>query len=186
MHSFSTLTLATERMTLRPLDAADAPALFAIFSDPAVARYGSSPPWAALDVAQERIERNRRSAADGSALSLGLFRRTDGALIGTCTFFHVDEQCRRAEIGYSLAASSWGQGYATEAVDALLAYGFGEMKLNRVEADIDPANAPSARVLERQGFVKEGHLRERWIVGGTKSDSAMYGLLASEFAARRA
>jgi RimJ/RimL family protein N-acetyltransferase len=186
MHAFATLTLTTERLDLRPLVSADAAALFAICSDEAVMRYGSSPAWTDLQMAVDKIEKDRRAAADGLCLKLGLFRRTDGALLGDCTFFQIDEPCRRAEIGYALAASAWGFGFATEAISALLAYGFGELKLNRVEADIDPLNVASARVLERQGFVREGLLRERWIVGGRKSDSAMYGLLAQDYEARRA
>jgi hypothetical protein len=49
--------------------------------------------------------------------------------------------------------------------------------------DIDPRNVPSARILERLGFVKEGYLRERWIVAGEKSDTALFGLLRSEWRA---
>jgi RimJ/RimL family protein N-acetyltransferase len=64
-----------------------------------------------------------------------------------------------------------------EALRALLNYGFSQLKLNRVEADIDPRNEASARSLERLGFSKEGYLRERWIVGEEISDSALYGLL---------
>jgi len=178
------LTLATERLELRPLVPADASALFAICSDEAVMRYGGSPAWTDLQMALDKIEKDRRDAADGVCFRLGLFRRTDDALLGTCTLFHIDEQCRRAEIGYVLAASAWGQGYATEAISALLSHGFGAMGLNRIEADIDPLNVASARVLERQGFVMEGLLRERWIVGDKKSDSALYGLLAQDFEAR--
>lgn len=185
MHPYSVLTLSTDRLELRPLVAGDAPALLEIFSDPAVTRYGSSPPWKDLQVANDAIARDIRSAAEGVCFRLGLFRREDGALIGTCTLFSIDAQCRRAEIGYALAASEWGKGYASEAVTALLAYGFDEMKLNRIEADIDPLNVASARALERQGFVKEGHLKERWIVDGQVSDSVIYGLLASGFQARR-
>ncbi len=68
-----------------------------------------------------------------------------------------------------------------EALRALLGHGFAELGLNRVEADIDPRNAASARSLERLGFKKEGHLRERWIVGDEVSDTATYGLLKSEW-----
>lgn len=185
MHPYSTLTLSTARLELRPLVAADAPAMFEIFSDPAVARYGSSPPWKDLQVAIDTIERDIRSAADGVCFRLGLFRRDDDALLGTCTLFSIDAMCRRAEIGYALASSAWGQGYASEAISALLAHGFDHMKLNRIEADIDPLNVASARALERHGFAKEGLLRERWIVDGQVSDSEFYGLLASEFEARR-
>jgi len=59
--------------------------------------------------------------------------------------------------------------------------GVGELGLRRVEADIDPRNARSAKILERLGFIREGYLRERWVVGGEISDTALYGLLAREF-----
>ena len=62
--------------------------------------------------------------------------------------------------------------------------GFIELSLNRVEADIDPRNAASAKTLERLGFVKEGFLRERWVVDGEVSDSGIYGLLRRDWLAR--
>jgi RimJ/RimL family protein N-acetyltransferase len=68
-----------------------------------------------------------------------------------------------------------------EALLALLNHGFTDWGLNRVEADIDPRNLGSARVLERLGFRREGLLRQRWIVGDEVSDSAWYGLLRSEW-----
>jgi len=68
-----------------------------------------------------------------------------------------------------------------EALQALLDFGFGELDLNRIEADIDPRNSASARTLERLGFTKEGYLRERWIVGEEVSDTALYGLLRREW-----
>jgi RimJ/RimL family protein N-acetyltransferase len=185
VHDFSSLTLATPRLDLRPLTPEDAPSLFAICSDADVMRYGASPPWTDLQTALETIERDRCAALGGMGFGLGLFRRGDGVLIGSCSLFHIDTQCRRAEIGYILSSSAWGSGFATEAVSALLAYAFDEMKLNRIEADIDPLNTASARVLERQGFVQEGLMRERWIVAGRKSDSAWFGLLAADYEASR-
>ena len=185
MTSFSDLTLRTARLYLRPLEADDAAALFAIHSDPVVMRYWSSAPWTELQKAHDFIARDIAAMAAGTALRLGIVRDVDAALIGHCTLFSFDAPCRRAETGYALAVSAWGQGYANEAVSALLDWGFAEMNLNRVEADIDPRNAPSARALERLGFVREGHLRERWIVDGERCDSWMYGLLASDRKALR-
>jgi Acetyltransferase (GNAT) domain len=71
-----------------------------------------------------------------------------------------------------------------EALQAILEFGFGELDLNRIEADIDPRNGASARTLERLGFTKEGYLRERWIVGDEVSDTALYGLLRREWHSR--
>jgi ribosomal-protein-alanine N-acetyltransferase len=74
-----------------------------------------------------------------------------------------------------------GRGYTQEALVALLDYGFSELNLNRVEADIDPRNIGSAKSLERVGFTKEGHLRENCIVNGELTDRALYGLLRREW-----
>ncbi len=121
----------------------------------------------------------------GTRLRLAIERTEDHAVIGTCTLHELNEQCRRAEIGYALGSRSWGRGYMHEALAALLGYAFAELDLNRVEADIDPRHVPSARSLERLGFEKEGYLRERWIVDGEVSDTALYGLLRSDWLARQ-
>jgi ribosomal-protein-alanine N-acetyltransferase len=180
--SFADLTLRTGRLDLRPLVDADADAFFALRSDPVVQRYGSGV-WTDLQQAHTRIADNQRDMAAGQLVELAIVRREDASLLGTCTLFHHDAACRRAEIGYALMVPAWGRGYASEAATALLDWGFAHMGLNRVEADIDPRNAGSARVLERLGFALEGRLRERWIVAGEKSDSAIYGLLAAEWRA---
>jgi ribosomal-protein-alanine N-acetyltransferase len=185
MPAFSNLTLQTSRLDLRPLAPADAQALLALKADPVVMRYGSSPPWSDLREAVDYIERDRHEMAAGKFVQFAIVRREDATFIGVCDLRDFDAQCRRAEVGYSLVVSAWGRGYANESVAALLDWGFEHQDLNRVEADIDPRNASSARALERLGFVREGHLRERWIVGGEKCDSLIYGLLASERRAAR-
>lgn len=174
-------TLSTARLVLRPLADSDAPALMAIFGNPRVMRYWSTPPWTTVDQALRFIERSHHFAQQGDGVRVGITRREGGELIGQCTLFDWQRQNRRAEVGYSLAESAWGQGHATEAMGALLQWGFDTLDLHRVEADLDPRNTPSARLLERLGFVREGHLRERWIVDGEVSDSWLYGLLRREW-----
>ena len=185
MPAFDQLTLRTERLVLRPLRPDDAPALYGMHSDPRVMRYWSGTPWPDATKAHEMIAKDASAMRDGEHVRLGLARADDVELIGTCTLFAFNAQCRRAEVGYALARTAWGRGYMHEALGALLAYGFGELALNRVEADIDPRNAPSAKTLERLGFRQEGYLRERWIVAGEVSDSSLYGLLQREWLARQ-
>ena len=186
MNSFTDVILETRRLRLRIPVAADAGAVFALRSDPVVQRYGSYPPWTAPAEATAWIERNDRAMASGEQAQFAIERREDAVVVGTCSLYALNAQCRRADVGYALALSEWGKGYANEAVTSLLDWGFDRLDLNRVEADIDPRNAPSARALERLGFLREGHLRERWIVGGEVCDSFMYGLLRSDWKARRA
>lgn len=176
-------TLATARLTLRPLTHADVPAIFGLFSDPHVTRYWSRPPMQAPIEARHLVSHVRRGYRTGAAVQLGLELAGTRTVIGTCTLFAFHATSRRAELGYALAHAHWGQGYMHEALARLVAYAFDEIGLHRLEADIDPANAASARTLLRLGFVREGHLRERWIVGDTISDSEIYGLLRHEWLA---
>ena len=107
----------------------------------------------------------------------GIARRDDDALIGTTTLFNLNPAHRRSEIGYILHPEHWGQGLAHEALSALLEYAFGELDLHRLEADTDPGNQGSNRLLERLGFQREGEMRERWLVDGQWADSLFWGLL---------
>lgn len=182
--SFDCVTLDTLRLRLRPLIEADAPQLFAIHSDPLTMRYWSTPPWTDPAEGLRLVERDRKRLADGTAIRFGLEERETAEVIGTCSLHNFHHENRRAEIGYSLNRARWGRGLMHEALGALLTHGFGHLALHRVEADIDPRNLASARSLERLGFVREGILRERWIVGGEICNSAFYGLLRSDWDAR--
>jgi len=181
MPAFDQLTLSTPRLCLRPLRLGDAQALFAIHGDARVVRYWSTQPWTSLDQARALIDADLKALPVGEYVRLALELRATGDVIGTCSLFHLAPQCRRAEMGYALAHAHWGAGLMHEALSALLHYGFGVLGLNRVEADVDPRNAPSVRSLQRLGFLHEGHLRERWIVADEVSDSDLYGLLCRDW-----
>jgi ribosomal-protein-alanine N-acetyltransferase len=181
--TFEKINLHTERLLLRPLTQADAPDLYELRSDPRVMRYHSTMPWQSVELAHALIERDQKAMVEGEYARFGIQRLGDGKFLGSCGLFNLDQQCRRAEIGYELNFAAWGFGYVHEALMKLIAFGFTEMNLNRIEADVAPRNERSARCLERLGFQKEGHLRERWIVGDEVSDSWIYGLLLSEWQA---
>ena len=185
MPAFDQLLLNTPRLRLRPYRSSDAEALFAIYSDVRVMRYWSYPPWPSIDKAHEMIANDATALAAGEHVRLGVETMSDAKLIGHCSLFNFNAQCQRAEIGYGLAFAAWGRGYMHEALTALLDYGFAELALNRVEADVDPRNLASAKALERLGFQNEGLLRERWVVDGEVSDSGIYGLLRRDWLARK-
>lgn len=171
--------LTTERLALRWIDEADAGAQFAVFSDPEVTRYWSRGPWTDPAQAREWIARTLADYRDGTGLRFAVVLAASGETVGNVSLHAFSDQSRRCEVGYALARAHWGKGYATEALAALLDHGFDQLNLNRVEADIDPRNVASARVLERLGFRKEGLMPERWIVQGEMADTAYYGLLRS-------
>lgn len=126
------------------------------------------------------VERDLDQTQSGH-LRLGIELSESSRLIGTCTLFEINDQCRRAELGYMLGSFAWGRGYMREALRSFLSHAFTEMNLNRIEADTDPRNEASQKLLSSLGFTKEGHFRERWIVDGEVSDSAMFGLLHREW-----
>ncbi|MBA4683048.1 GNAT family protein [Pseudomonas sp. MDMC216] len=175
------VTLTTPRLVLRPLQAADAAALFAIFSDPQVMQYWNTPPWDTEAVAQDFIRAEQQAMHDGQRLTLAIVDRESAELIGKCLLFNYEPESRRAEIGFGITSCAWGKGYVQEAASELLRHGFEALELNRVEAEIDPTNTASGRALERLGFSQEGLLRQRWIIDGQVSDSALYGLLSEDW-----
>jgi RimJ/RimL family protein N-acetyltransferase len=101
--------------------------------------------------------------------------------IGFVSLFDIDEASGRAELALWIAPAEQGNGYATAAGRAVLAYAFEERRFNRVTAGALGTNAASRRALEKLGFEREGTLREFFYVGGEYVDRIVSGLLAQEF-----
>jgi ribosomal-protein-alanine N-acetyltransferase len=173
--------ITTSRLALRPVSETDTDALFAIFSNPEVMRYWSTPPLPDRAAATGLFEEIQNGFRQHKALKWGIAQRRDDALIGTATLFNLEFNHRRAEIGYALGRAYWRQGYMNEALKALIVYAFSGLNLHRLEADVDPRNAGSIRTLERLGFQREGFLRERWQVAGEIQDAFFYGLLRPDW-----
>ena len=178
-------TLVSARLCLRGYRGTDVDAMFALYSDPAVMRYWSFPAWTAVAEAEAYLAHAATHAAQGLALPWAIADRVDDRLIGTATLHSLRLDQGRAEIGYALSADRQGRGLASEALRLVLDHAFGPLGLRRIEADVDPRNASSCRLLEALGFAREGLLRDRWQVAGETCDSALYGLLAREHAVAR-
>ena len=174
-------TINATRVTLRWISEADVDALYRIFSDPQVMRYWSTPPLADRNAAVLLLNEIHENFRSQTALKWGIALRSDDTLIGTATLFNFENH--RAEIGYGLARSHWGNGYMHEALQALIVYAFQELGLHRIEADVDPRNSASIRTVERLGFEREGYLRERWQVNGEIQDALFFGLLRTDWEA---
>jgi len=171
----------TERLLLRPLSMSDSGAFHDIFSDAETLQYWSREPITRLEEAESLVQQDMEWSASDSCLCLGVALPDSNLLIGKITLFQINQQNRRAEIGYILERRQWGKGYMTEAVGWLLAYAFNVLKLHRLEADTDPDNIPSLALLENLGFSREGLFRDRWWVHGKWHDSVMLGLLEENY-----
>ena len=178
---FVTTNLETERLILRKLRPEDSDALYAIFSDKQTLEYWGHAPYTQKQQAVTSIQEHLAFWDAGKSLCMAIEHKASAGLIGTISLFNFYEDSRRAEVGYILSRPHWGSGIMSEALVAILGYAFIDLNLNRLEADIDPGNAASARLLKKMGFQLEGLLRERWIVGDLVTDTELYGLLHSDY-----
>src|SRR5688500_18727940 len=99
-------------------------------------------------------------------------------MIGNICLWNISREHHKAEIGYVLSTEYHRKGLMDEAVKQVLEYGFNSMKLHSVQANVNPGNIASIKLLEKNGFVKEAHFRENFFYNGRYLDSAIYSLLA--------
>jgi len=173
--------LETERFVLRQLHLSDAESLFAILSDEEVTRFYDDEAFTEVGQAREQIEAWARSFDAKRSVRWGIAQKTDDAVVGTCGYYGFHTWNSRGSIGYELARAYWRQGIMTEALAAIVGFGFREIGLNRIQAVVMPGNVGSERLLEKLGFRREGLLREyeNW---GNKGyvDVNMFSLLRCE------
>lgn len=184
-------TLRGPRVALRRLTETDLDALLEIFGDPRVARFLGIPLLEDAADARRLLRDVETGARRRTLFQWGLVRvRGEGAdrVLGTCSLADLDRHNRRAEIGFALGTAHQGRGLMKAALPLVLDHAFGPLGLHRIEADVDPRNAPSLHLLETLGFRREGYLRERHWQEGEGSDhpaewqdSVLLGLLAKEW-----
>jgi RimJ/RimL family protein N-acetyltransferase len=174
--------IETKRLLIRPFATEDAADLARRRSDPEVAKYQNwTPPYTV-----ERAETMVASIVamgepeNGEWWMAAVCDRTSGEVLGDLAL-HMSEDGRTAEIGYTFASENWGKGYASEAVDAFLGYLFDELDVTRVFGMLHPDNPGSAMVLERNGFLFEGHTRSSFWLNDEVSDDWIYGLLRPDW-----
>lgn len=192
------LLLETPRLIIRQFRDSDLEAFVAYRNDPEVYRYqGWKTPYL-REYAADFIARTKAvtPGTPGEWLQLAIERRplapgerAEGeGMIGDIAFHITRSNPRQAYLGYTLARSAWGQGYASEAAHKLLDYLFRVLDLHRVIADCDIDNAASIRLLERLGFRREAHnLESFWLEGESRWGSEyLYALLQREWLSRTA
>jgi [ribosomal protein S5]-alanine N-acetyltransferase len=173
--------LETPRLVLRELVPSDADAVFRMQSDPEVTRYFGRDPDADMEQTFRRLQLVFDSIREHTGIRWGLTLRGDSTLMGTVGFWRWNKPHFCAEIGYELGPAYWNKGYMTEAISAALRFGFDHMELHRVEANIDPDNKGSRRVVEKLGFTQDALMRQNWYYAGRFIDSAIYSILKHEF-----
>lgn len=172
--------LFTKRLVLRKMRTSDAPALFTIWSDPAVAAFMNISAFTHESQAIEMINLLNELAETKQAIRYSVFDLKSKKIIGSCGFNAIDSENARVEIGYDIARVHWGNGYAPEAIQVLMDEAFGNLDINRIEAKVEPANVNSISVLQKLGFSFEGTLRQYEKVNGRFVDIQVYSLLKED------
>jgi ribosomal-protein-alanine N-acetyltransferase len=130
---------------------------------------------------RRRLRRNDEEIAQDEAYPLFLFRESDHALLGGLTLGQIRRGvAQAATLGYWMGAEYAGKGYMSQAVRAALVHAFGQMRLHRVEAACIPTNTPSAKLLERCGFVREGYARAYLRINGAWQDHILFAILSTD------
>jgi RimJ/RimL family protein N-acetyltransferase len=176
--------IITQRLSLSLLSSADAASLLSYRSLPEVFRYQTWEPQSLHD-ATAFIDGLASDVFENSDnwFQFGIRLLGSGELIGDMGV-HLFRDEAQAEIGFTLAPSAQGQGFATEAVVALLDFLFGQLGKHRVFASVDPRNTASLRLLERVGMRQEAHFRESLFFRGEWVDDVVFAVLESEWVAR--
>ena len=180
------LRLVTPRLVLRELRLDDWPQAILAEGDPEVVRYQSND---VLDEAGTKayLEKGILCASETPRVTfeLAITLPDDDRYLGRVGLRVERPEHREATVWFALRRECWGRGYASEALRGLLDFGFGPLGLHRAWGDCDPRNVRSARVLERVGMQREGHLRENWWLKGEWCSSDLYGVLEHEWRTER-
>ena len=175
--------IETKRLVLRQLEPGDIDSIHRLGDDPAVAAGLSDLPHPyPRQMAAGLVRGMSEAAAAGAAYAFGVALKAAAppdSVIGI-VFLILDPPHRRAELIYWLGRPYWGNGYATEAVRAVLGFGFESLHLNRIHASYFTANPASARVMAKAGMQFEGVMREHHVKDGQALDLGQYAILRSD------
>jgi len=173
--------LETERLKLERVATVHAEAMFEMRSNDDVMRYIERPRPKSIEDIHVLIRRNNEFIDANEALILFLRVKDTDKFCGNILLWQINKDNHRGEVGYLLHPDYWRKGIVTEAVQEVLRYGFDELKLHSIEANVNPKNEPSWKLLEKCGFVREAYFRENFYWEGKFHDTMIYSLLVQDW-----
>lgn len=173
--------LVTDRLLLRRTVVSDAERLFQMRSDKRVMQYIIRPLATSIEDVLPIIAIFDELLASNEGIHWAICLKEENLFIGNISLFRFKKEHSRAELGYYLHSEYWNKGIMSEAIQVTLKYAFETMEANSVEADINPTNLASAKILERNGFEREAFFKERYFWQDSFRDSAVFSLLSSDW-----
>lgn len=174
-----TVPLTTQRLLLRQIQPEDAADVYAWMSDPEVCKYERWQPHPSVEYSRGYIREVFGGYQSDHLYWWGI--QLQGRLIGSICAVGVDDGDEKATLGYCLAREYWSQGYATEALRAVLAFLFEEVGFHRLEASHSVNNPASGKVLRKAGLLLEGHAKGYYRCHAGFQDSDLYGLTQEDY-----
>ena len=176
-----TVTLTTERLILRRLAIDDVPAMFRNYAtDEKMIKYLSWEPYTDIEKLREFVARQISEYERPDFYVWAIIM--EGEFIGTINLHDISDKSERCELGYTVISKCWNKGIMTEAVAEVIRFAFEELNANRVCGLHDMENAASGRVMQKNGMIREGLLREHSMrKDGTRGDLVYYAILKSEW-----
>lgn len=172
--------LSTERLVLKQIVKTDAADIFKFRSDEEVMRFIPRPVAKTIEDAEKVIDLVTEAITTLSGINWGIHLKEKTELIGMIGYVKIHKDNARAEVGYVLHRDHHSKGIIHEALQAVLNYGFNNMKLNSIEAVINPENSRSINAIEKMNFMREGHFREFTFHNNKFSDALIYSKLKSD------
>lgn len=169
--------LETERLYFRQVNHGDAPEVLALRGNPKTMKFIPRPLVTNLDDAIAHIDMINDKIEKNQGINWGMVIKGTSKIIGIIGHYRIQPENHRSEIGYMFLPEHHGKGYATEAIKAIVNYGFNDMNLHSIEAVIDPENSASEKTLLKNGFVKEAYILENELFEGKFWDTVIYSLL---------
>ena len=174
-------TIETDRLILRKIKKSDAKDLYEYCSSEVSARYSLWEPHEDLGVTRQYISWLLRSEKRGEYFTWGIELKSSGKLIGTVSLPSIDKDYKVAEIGYGIIDSYWGNGYASEAIKAIMEYGFCTVGFICINAKIMKENSASVRVASAVGMQCDGLLRNGVYCKGKSHDVYVFSMLDTDY-----
>jgi ribosomal-protein-alanine N-acetyltransferase len=177
-----TIEITTPRLVLRKFKLDDAEAMYKNWaSDPEVTKYMVREPYTDIAQAEEEIKSAITRYETLPATTFEWCITLNGTPIGKCGSAYIDEKSKEIEFGFHLGSKWWGNGYATEAVKAIIGYWF-SLGFNRIKATHLPNNTASGRVMQKCGLKYEGLIRQGGVfMDGTIHDVKQYAIIRSDW-----
>jgi ribosomal-protein-alanine N-acetyltransferase len=169
--------IETQRMILRQVRITDVDEIYQLRNDTQTVEFTARPPFESKKEAVELIEKMLASYASSDGLSWSITIKGEDKVIGGVGFWRFEREHFRAEIGYSLLPAYWNLGYMSEAILPVIDFGFEHVGIHSIEANLNPHNIASEKILLKAGFVKEGYFKENYYFNGKFDDTLTYGLV---------